>query len=356
MKKHNKPLIRLARRDVLKLGGAGVLGTIIAASTLNRAGAQTPSVENVMANMKSLTMGEFNPNYATQWSYRLAQALGYLQEVGIDDFEVILSEKYMPGLIGGSLDITHGDTSEFFGAGHASGLPITMISLYRDKEWWIMGVRKGVDKPEDLIGGKISGGGLQGRNTWVMRQVAKKMGLDPNKDVEFVPTSGGSDKRMAAVINGTLDGASMFPRHRAGLEGAGGKFLFEQLTTAPQEGFAAMGDWLEKNEDTAYAWVRADLKARQWLFDPANKEKAYQIMIDLGYEIPPAFKKLYSVELDQISSDGGFESAEAMDQFVDDLAQTGGVPKGLKWRKYVDMKYVWAAQKSLGIPKRPATL
>ena len=356
MKKHNKPQIRLARRDVLKLGGAGVLGTIIAASTLNRAGAQTPSVENVMANMKSLTMGEFNPNYATQWSYRLAQALGYLQDVGIDDFEVILSEKYMPGLIGGSLDITHGDTSEFFGAGHASGLPITMISLYRDKEWWIMGVRKGVDKPEDLKGGKISGGGLQGRNTWVMRQVAKKMGLDPNKDVEFVPTSGGSDKRMAAVINGTLDGASMFPRHRAGLEGAGGKFLFEELTTAPQEGFAAMGDWLEKNEDTAYAWVRADLKARQWLFDPANTERAYQIMIDLGYEIPPAFKKLYSVELDQISSDGGFESAEAMDQFVEDLAQTGGVPKGLKWRKYVDMKYVWAAQKSLGIPKRPVSL
>lgn len=356
MKKHNKPQIRLARRDVLKLGGAGVLGTIIAASTLNRAGAQTPSVENVMANLKSLTMGEFNPNYATQWSYRLAQALGYLQEVGIDDFEVILSEKYMPGLIGGSLDITHGDTSEFFGAGHASGLPITMISLYRDKEWWIMGVRKGIDKPEDLIGGKISGGGLQGRNTWVMRQVAKKMGLDPNKDVEFVPTSGGSDKRMAAVINGTLDGASMFPRHRAGLEGAGGKFLFEELTTAPQEGFAAMGDWLEKNEDTAYAWVRADLKARQWLFNPANKERAYQIMIDLGYEIPPAFKKLYSVELDQISSDGGFESAEAMDQFVDDLAQTGGVPKGLKWRKYVDMKYVWAAQKALGIPKRPVSL
>ncbi len=356
MKKHNKPQIRLARRDVLRLGGAGVLGTIIAASTLNRAGAQTPSVENVMANMKSLIMGEFNPNYATQWSYRLAQALGYLQDVGIDDFEVILSEKYMPGLIGGSLDITHGDTSEFFGAGHASGLPITMISLYRDKEWWIMGVRKGIDKPEDLIGGKISGGGLQGRNTWVMRQVAKKMGLDPNKDVEFVPTSGGSDKRMAAVINGTLDGASMFPRHRSGLEGAGGKFLFEELTTAPQEGFAAMGDWLEKNEDTAYAWVRADLKARQWLFDPANKERAYQIMIDLGYEIPPAFKKLYSVELDQISSDGGFESAEAMDQFVDDLAQTGGVPKGLKWRKYVDMKYVWAAQKALGIPKRPVSL
>ena len=357
MKKHSrKPQIRLPRRDFLMRGGAGVLGTIIAASTIGRAGAQTPSVKNVMANLKSLKMGDFNPNYATQWSYRLAQALGYMQDVGIRDFEVILSDEYIPGLIGGSLDITHGDTSVFLSAGNASKLPIKMISLYRDSEWWIMGTRKGINKPADLKGGKISGGKLDGRNTWVMRQALKKMGLDPDKDVQFVPTSGASDNRLLAVINGTLDGASMFPRHRAGLEKAGGKFLFEQLTAAPQEGFAAMGGWLAKNEATAYAWVRADLRARQWLFNPANKDRAYKIMLDLGFKIPPSFVNLYKVELDQISRDGGFESAGVMDQFVANLAETGDVPKNLDWRNFVDMKYVWAAQDALGLPRRPASL
>ncbi|MDH5748383.1 MAG: ABC transporter substrate-binding protein [Rhodospirillales bacterium] len=356
MTSSKKLQIRLPRREFLMRGGAGVLGTIIAASTLDVAGAQKPSVKNVMANLKSLKMGDFNPNYATQWSYRLAQSLGYLKEGGISEFEVILSDEYIPGLIGGSLDLTHGDTSEFFGAGHASGLPIKMISMHRDKEWWIMGVRKGINKPEDLKGGTITGGGLSGRNTWVMKQVVKKMGLDPNKDVKFVPASGGSDKRLAALMNGTVDGASLFPRHRAGLESTGGKFLFEELTLAPQEGFACMGDWLAKNEATAYAWVLADIKARRWLFNPANKERAYQIMIDYGYEIPPAFKALYKVELDQLSPDGGFESAAAMDSFVEDLSKTGGVPKGLDWRKYVEMKYLWAAQDALGLPRRPASL
>ena len=71
----------------------------------------------------------------------------------------------MPGLIGGSLDITHGDTSVFIGAGEASGLPVKMISLYRDKEWWIMGVRKGINTAEDLKGKKVTGGRLDGRNT-----------------------------------------------------------------------------------------------------------------------------------------------------------------------------------------------
>lgn len=354
--KRQKPRVHLPRREFLKMGGAGVLGTIIAAGTLESVlGAQTPSVENAMANLHSLKMGEFNPNYAAQWSYRLAQSLGYLKEVGINDFEVVLSDQYMPGLIGHSLDVTHSDTDVLFGSGLKSKLPIKMISCYRHAEWWIMGVRKGINKPEDLKGAKITGGSLNGRNTLVQREIVRKLGLNPDKDVTFVPMGGGSDKRLAALINGQVDGASVFPRHKAPLEKAGGKFIFEQIHHTPQESFAALGDWLAKNEDTAYAYIRADIKARQWLFKPENKQKAYDTMIKLGYKIPDQFKNLYQVELDQISPDGGFD-VKAMDEFVQSLAVTGTLPKGFNWRKYVDMKYVWAAQKALGLPKRPASL
>lgn len=353
MKRHQ---IVLPRREFLKKGGAGVLGTFIAAATLGRLGAQAVAAENVMANLKALRMGDFNPNYATQWSYRLAQALGFFKEVGIDELEVTVSDEYLPGLIGGSLDITHGDTSAFLGSGAASGLAIKMIALYRDKEWWIMGVRKGIETAEDLKGAKITGGSLDGRNTWVMKQVVTELGLDPEKDVEFVPVSGASDGRLQALLAGTVDAASLFPRHQAGLEAAGGKFLYQQLHQAPQEGFGAMGEWLTANEDTAYAWARADVKARKWLFDPANKDAAYKTMRDLGFEIPPEFEAQYELELDQISPDGGFESAQVMDDFVKSLAVTGDVPEGLDWRQYVDMKYVWAAQEANGLPKRPASI
>jgi ABC-type nitrate/sulfonate/bicarbonate transport system substrate-binding protein len=357
MRKTEKPVLRLPRREFLIRGGLGIFGTVIAASTLGSVvGVQRASADNVMANLKSLKMGDWNPNYAAQWAYRMAQSLGYLKEVGIDDFEVILSEEYIPGLVGGSLDISHVDTDVLMGAGKASGLPMKVISIYRHKEWQIMGVRKGIETAEDLKGGKITGGPLDGRNAYIQKQIVKKLGLDPEKDIEMVPMSGASDGRLQALLAGTVDGGSLFPRHRAGLEAAGGKFLYEELTDNPQEGYGAMGSWLEANEDTAYAFTLADIKARQWLVKPENKDQAYKTMTDLGYEIPPEFVALYDVELDQISPDGGFANAEAMDEFVKVLVLTGGVPEGTDWREYVDMKYVWAAQEALGLKKRPESL
>ncbi len=351
----NSP-IRLARRDMLIKGGAGVLGTIIAASTANIAGAQTPSADAVMANLKSIKLGDFNPNYANQWTFRLAQSLGFLEAGGIEDLEIILSDEYIAGLVGGSLDIAHGDTSEFLAAGNASGLPVTILSIHRDSEWWIMGVADGIETAEDLKGKAVTGGGLAGRNTWIMREVLAKMGLDPNADMNFVPSSGGSDSRLGALINGSVAAASLFPRHQAPLEEAGGKFIFQELVSAPQESFAVMGDWLEKNADTAQAWIVADLKARKWLKDPANKEQAYQIMVDLGYDIPDSFKELYDVELAQLSADGGYASADAMDEFVGTLVETGNLPEGLDWRQYFDLTYLWAAQDALGMERRPPSL
>lgn len=348
----------LERREFLKLGGLGVVGLMAAAATVRGARAQDkiPSLDNIKANLSKVRYGDFNPNYLSKWPFIIALTLGYLEEVGIEELEVILSEQYMPGLVGGSLELAHGDTSSFIGGAEASGLPIKIVSIFRDKEYWIMGARKGIETAEDLKGKTVTGGSLEGRNTWVQKQILVDMGLDPEKDVSIVPSSGGSDNRLAAMINGTIDAGSVFPRHEAGLTEAGGKFIYKKLVSAPQESIGAMGSFIDGNEDTLYAWTLADLKARQWLFDRANKDQAYKIMRDYGYEIPPEFEAQYELELDQISPDGGFESGEDMDNFLAQLAETGEVKSGVDWREHIDMRFVWAAQDALGLPRRPATL
>ena len=89
--KSKKPVITLSRRNVLKAGGMGILG-IIASSSTGMFGLQKVSAANIHSNLKKLRIGDFNPNYAAQWSWRLAQGLGYMEEVGIMDFEVFLTD------------------------------------------------------------------------------------------------------------------------------------------------------------------------------------------------------------------------------------------------------------------------
>ncbi len=363
-KRPTKDFVVMNRRRFITVGGMGIAGAAVlaacgggdddAATTTAAAGGAATTAgasTGLQANLSSITMGEFNPNYAAQWGYQVADSLGYMSDVGIESTEYVLSDEYIPGLLGGSLDMTHSDTDVAIGSAFASGEPIKMIGMFRTSEWQIMGVNSDIQVPEDLIGQTVTGGPLDGRNTVVQRQILEAMGIDP-EEVQFVATSGGSDARLQALLAGTVQGASVFPRHRPALEEAGGQFIYEQLEPAPQEGFAALGGWLEDNGDTAVAWLAAELQGRQFVMDPANKDEAYQIMRDRGFEIPDEFVEQYEVEIQQYSEDGGFEVA-AMDTFIDALKETGDVPAEAEWRDYMDFTYLWEAQDSLGIPRSP---
>ena len=351
--KKDKTKILLPRREVLLKGGLGALGMAIGATALPFKGAWAMDSSKVQSSVNKIRMADWNPNYAAQWSWRLAQFKGFYEEHGINEIDFYLTDTYFPGLIGGSLDIAHSDTDVLFGSAAASGKPLKMLSVYRDKEWWIMGVGKGINSFEDLKGGKVSGGGLGGRNTWIQRQILIQNGIDPDNDLEVVPMKGGSDGRMKAIIAGVLQGGSVFPRHEKGLTDNGGQFLSATLYEVPQEGFITNMEWGDNNEDALYAWQYAELKARQWLHDPANKEAAYAEMRAKGFDIPPEFEAQYETELNQICKDGGFD-ATAMDSFAQGVRDLGQVPPDFDWRDAVDLRFLHAAQESLGIPKRPA--
>jgi ABC-type nitrate/sulfonate/bicarbonate transport system substrate-binding protein len=368
------------RRSFLRMGGLGLIGTIVAAcgggattttaagattataagatttaagATTTAAGATTTAAASSMSNLSSLVLGINNPNYATQLPIYIAQAKGWLDEVGITGFEPITTDEYLPGLIGGSIDITQGDTDVIFGTAEASGEAVIYLGTYRDHEWRILGARAGIATFEDLRGGTITGGQTGSRNEFLMREIVAANGLDPDTDVTFVPMGGSSDARLQALLAGQVDAANIFPRHKATLLDAGGILLAEDFASAPQEGVAAMGDWLADNADAAVAYLTANIKARQYMQDiEGTKDEIIQIMIDAGFDVPPEFIDLYDVEVQQVSPDGGFDVGE-MEDLVIQMTDLGLLPEGILWRDHVDMTYMWAAQEANGLPKRP---
>jgi NitT/TauT family transport system substrate-binding protein len=338
----------LSRRRLLQVGGLGTMGALLAACGSDDSG---DGGGGEVAS--SIHLGINNPNYATQLPIYVAAAQGYFEEVGIEEFEVTTTDEYVPGLIGGSLNITQGDTDVIFGSAEESGSGMLFLGTYRGNEWQIMGVGPDIATPEDLVGGRITGGQRGSRNEYVQRQILTELGLDPDNDVEFVSVGGGSDARLEALIGGQVQGASVFPRHRAQLEEAGGQFIYEELTVNPQEGIAVMSDWLEDNRATVVAYLTANLQARQYLQDLDRRDEVIEVMRGEGFEIPDEFVELYEVEIEQLSPDGGFEVAD-MDALIDLQIELEALPQGMEWRDHIDLEPLWEAQEAAGLDRRPA--
>jgi ABC-type nitrate/sulfonate/bicarbonate transport system substrate-binding protein len=336
-----------------------LLGALLVAACGNQGGSSTTTKATSTggdagkaAVKSSLVLGINNPNYATQAPIFIAREKGFFKDVGIQKIRVITTDNFVQGLVGGSLDISQGDTDQWLGAAAKSNKPIKYVATFRDKEWHIIGGKKGIKSVSDLAGKTVTAGERGGRNEFVIKSVLKESGMDPGS-VKFVPLGGGSDSRLQALINGQVDGASIFPRHMAALQKAGGKVLYKKLTSVPQEGIAVMGDWLAQNEPTLVAYLTATIKARQYMADPAHQAEVVKIMRANKFELPDEFVDVYKTETDQLSKDGGFDPAE-MDSLVKEEQGLDLLPAGLDWRKFVDLKALYQAQKALGMPQRPA--
>jgi NitT/TauT family transport system substrate-binding protein len=302
---------------------------------------------------KSIIVAVDNPYYLFHVDVLVAQDKGYFKEVGIDDVEIVTVEDPLPALIGGSVDFALYDTDTTIAAANKSKAGVKYLSVYLGGEANILGVREGINNAEDLKGKTITGGQFGSRNDFLIRKLLTDNGLNPDTDVNLVSTGGQSNERLQSVIAGTVDGASLQLRHRSLIEEAGGKFLFQELGRAPQNGWAA-NEILAESPETVAAFLTATLKARQYINDVANKDAVLDLMATKGFELPQPYRDVYADEQspDYHTGDGGFDIAD-MDQFVNEQIELKVIPPGTNWQEYVDLIPLWRAQKALNLPLRP---
>ena len=87
--------------------------------------------------------------------------------------------------------------------------------------------------------------------------------------------------RAAAVANGTVGASVLDPGPAARLQAAG----FAGLIAGPEaagelqvEGIAVRPDWARQNEETLVRFLRAIVQADRWIYTPANRAEAVQIL------------------------------------------------------------------------------
>ena len=128
------------------------------------------------------------PADAGHFTFPLAQKRGFLKEEGIEA-EIITITGPVANIALSNADI---DYYTGFGSGMRSmlqGLPARIVACYRPLPHFVLLGRPELKSVKDLKG-KIIGVNIGGGPDLVARLMIKHFGLDPDKDMKFVPGGG----------------------------------------------------------------------------------------------------------------------------------------------------------------------
>jgi ABC-type nitrate/sulfonate/bicarbonate transport system substrate-binding protein len=135
---------------------------------------------------------------------------------------------------------------------------------------------KGVTAVKQLEGATVTAGAVEGGTANLLRFQLQRGGVDP-RSVKMVALTNSKD-RVVALGNGQVKGALLIAPFDTVAERDGMKSLDVYTEPYVQTPLIVNKTWAEKNRAHAQALTQALQKAAQWIYDPANKAKAIDIL------------------------------------------------------------------------------
>lgn len=111
-------------------------------------------------------------------------------------------------LISGGLDIIPIATPTVI-LGDLSGSDMVILAHTMPAVVHAMMVRPDIKRPEDLKGKKIGVSSLGSLTDFLVRSIAKKKGLNPDRDITLIQTGGSDTERVMALKAGVVEAAAM---------------------------------------------------------------------------------------------------------------------------------------------------
>lgn len=213
------------------------------------------------------------PHYiATEKNYYRAEGLT------IDTIVVGAATGVVQQLAAGALNIADAATDQALRA-IARGAPIKIIAGAASNAPFRLVAAKGVKSWSDLRGKTVSVGGPTDVTLHFVRIMARKNGLaDQDYDVIY---GGGTPARYAQLASGAVDAAILTnPQDFVALEQG-----FVDLGSVPQylpnwtqNNVLVDIRWAERNRAAILAFLRARIKATEYLYDPTNRDEVVSIL------------------------------------------------------------------------------
>ena len=200
------------------------------------------------------------------------------ENLKVDTFVAGAAVQVLQQLAGGSLNLAQAATDQALRA-ILRGAPIRIVAGAASNAPFRLVAAKTVKSWSDLKGKTISVGGLTDVTLYFLRVMARKNGLaDQDYDLLY---GGGTPNRFAQLASGAVAAAMLtnpvdFSALEQGFVDLGS--VPQYLPNWAQNNILVDTRWAQQHRDTVLAFLRAQIKATKFIYEPANRDDVIAIL------------------------------------------------------------------------------
>src|SRR5215510_2698878 len=275
----------------------------------------------------------------------IAQKEGYLKEEGLDaQLLSIRGEIAIRTTLAGEVDFFTNAGSALAAA--VRGVPVKITTVFQDKPGWDLIAQPDIKSVAQLRGKNIAVMSPEGSLAVVAREILRKNGIDPTKDVNLV-TMGGDEVRFPALQTKSIQ-ATLF---NTGMSLKAQKEGFTKLAVASdyanliEGGLATSNDRIKQSPEKMFRFIRAALKGLN--FFVVKREQSIKYMTDaLRMNDRELVNAIYDVQSKLVLRDG-FTNDKVLESMIEEMKKTTKVQRDIKISDIFDLTFVKKANEEL---------
>ena len=279
------------------------------------------------------------------FSLIIAQKEGYFKEEGLNvELLSIRGEIAIRTTLSGDVDFFTNAGSALAAA--VRGVSVRLVTVFQDKPGWDLIASPEIKSVSQLRGKNIAIMSPEGSLAVVAREILRKNGIDPTKDVNLV-VMGGDEVRFPALqtksISATLFNTAM--SLRAQKEGFSKLANASEYANLIEGGLATSQDKIKQGPDKIFRFVRASLKGLNYYV--TKREPAIKYMMDnLRMKDRDLVSSIYDIQTRLVLKEG-FTDDKVLQSMIEDMKRTTKVQRDIKVADIFDLSFVKKANEEL---------
>ncbi len=275
----------------------------------------------------------------------IAQKEGYLKEEGLDaQLLSIRGEIAIRTTLAGEVDFFTNAGSALAAA--VRGVPVKIVTVFQDRPSWDLIAQPDIKSVAQLRGKNIGIMSPEGSLAVVAREILRKNGMDPGKDVNLV-VMGGDEVRFPALqtksIQATLFSTGM--SLKAQKEGFTKLAMAGDYANLIEGGLATSNDRIKQSPEKMFRFIRAALKGLN--FFVVKREQSIKYMTEaLRMNDRELVNAIYDIQSRLVLRDG-FTDDKVLESMIEEMKKTTKVQRDIKISDIFDLTFVKKANEEL---------